>query len=67
MVPGVICLVLIAIMTTWSDYIVGVFKINHPEVYGIDDVGGLIAGRPGYIIMGTVFCLCWCTEMSSSP
>ncbi|KAF2166681.1 hypothetical protein M409DRAFT_23312 [Zasmidium cellare ATCC 36951] len=59
MVPGVICLCVIAIMTTWSDYIVGVFKINHPEVYGIDDVGGLIAGRPGYIIMGTVFCLFW--------
>ncbi|KAF7195235.1 N amino acid transport system protein [Pseudocercospora fuligena] len=59
MVPGVICLLALAIMTTWSDYIVGVFKINHPEVYGIDDVGGLIAGRAGYIIMGTVFCLFW--------
>lgn len=58
MVPGVICLLAIAIMTTWSDYIVGRFKLNHPEVYGIDDVGGLIAGRAGYVIMGTVFCLC---------
>ena len=59
MVPGVICLMALATMTTWSDYIVGVFKINHPEVYGIDDVGGLIAGKFGYIIMGTVFCLFW--------
>ncbi|KAK4630125.1 N amino acid transport system protein [Fulvia fulva] len=59
MVPGVICLLAIAIMTTWSDYIVGVFKINHPEVYGIDDVGGLLMGKAGYIIMGTVFCLFW--------
>lgn len=58
MVPGVICLLAIAIMTTWSDYIVGIFKINHPEVYGIDDVGGLLMGKAGYIIMGTVFCLC---------
>lgn len=33
MVPGVLCLLAIAIITTWSDYIIGVFKINHPEVY----------------------------------
>lgn len=58
MIPGIICLLAIGAMTTWSDYIVGVFKINHPEVYGIDDVGGLIAGRVGYVIMGTTFCLC---------
>ena len=34
-----------------SDYIVGVFKINHPEVYGIDDVGKMIFGKPGQIIL----------------
>jgi len=34
-----------------SDYIVGVFKLNHPEVYGIDDVGKMIFGKPGQIIL----------------
>lgn len=58
MVPGIICLLVIATITTWSDYMVGVFKINHPEVYGIDDVGGLIFGRIGYLVLGTFFCLC---------
>lgn len=58
MIPGLICLLTIAVITTWSDYIVGVFKLNHRSVYGIDDVGYLIAGRPGKILMGTVFVLC---------
>ena len=58
MVPGVICLIAIAVITTWSDFMVGIFKLNHPEVYGIDDVGRLCAGSVGYWIMGIVFCLC---------
>lgn len=33
MVPGVICLIIIAAITTWSDYIVGVFKLRHRSVY----------------------------------
>jgi amino acid permease len=62
MVPGVICLLVIAIITTWSDYVVGTFKLRHPEVYGIDDVGGLIAGPVGYWFMGVAFCLCESTQ-----
>ena len=37
MVPGVILLLVIAIITTWSDYMIGVFKLNHRGVYGIDE------------------------------
>jgi Amino acid permeases len=58
LVPGVICLVAIAVITTWSDYMVGVFKLRHPEVYSIDDVGGLMFGRIGRGIFGAAFCLC---------
>ena len=57
MIPGIICLITIATITTWSDYVVGVFKHRHPEVYGIDDVGDLIFGKAGRIIFGTGFCL----------
>ncbi|KAI7184602.1 hypothetical protein KC316_g7249 [Hortaea werneckii] len=59
LVPGVICMLCIAVITTWSDYMIGVFKLKHPEVYGIDDVGALLAGRIGYWIMGGAFCLYW--------
>lgn len=57
-VPGVICMCTIAGITTWSNYIVGVFKLRHREVYGIDDAGGLIFGRPGREILGAAFCIC---------
>ncbi|CAG7963062.1 unnamed protein product [Penicillium salamii] len=58
-VPGVIILITIASITTWSDYIVGVFKLRHPEVYSIDDAGHLMFGRAGRIIFGTAFVLYW--------
>lgn len=57
-VPGIISLCAITAITTWSNYIIGVFKLRHREVYGIDDVGGLLFGRPGKIVLGTAFVLC---------
>ncbi|KAI5460208.1 transmembrane amino acid transporter protein-domain-containing protein [Mariannaea sp. PMI_226] len=56
-VPGNIILVIIAAMTTWSDYMVGVFKTRHPDVYGIDDVGRMMFGRIGYEIFGAMYTL----------
>ena len=58
MIPGIICLLAIAIITTWSDYMVGAFKLKHPEVYGIDDVGQLLFGRIGKEVMGVAYVLC---------
>lgn len=52
MATGIVCLLAVATITTWSNYIVGVFKLNHPEIYGIDDVGKLIFGRVGEIVLG---------------
>lgn len=57
-VPGILTLIIIAGVTTWADYEVYVFKINHPEVYGIDDVGRMFFGRWGYEIFGAMYCLC---------
>lgn len=34
----------IGIMITWTDWIVGMFKIAHPEVYTIADVGFIFGG-----------------------
>lgn len=62
MIPGIIVLLVIAIITTWSDYMVGVFKLRHRSVYGIDDVGQLLFGRVGREVFGIVFVLCELTE-----
>ncbi|EWZ99218.1 hypothetical protein BFJ70_g11031 [Fusarium oxysporum] len=59
LIPGVFCLVAIGGMTSWSGYIVGTFKLNHPEVYTIDDAGGKMFGRIGREIFAAIFMLNW--------
>ncbi|PYH87303.1 putative amino acid transporter [Aspergillus uvarum CBS 121591] len=39
-VPGAIILCVVAGIATWTSYVVGVFKLNHREVYGMDDACG---------------------------
>ncbi|RBR08470.1 uncharacterized protein FIESC28_10270 [Fusarium coffeatum] len=57
LIPGIICMLTIAVITTWSDYIVGNFKRRHPEVYGIDDAAGLVFGRFGKEFYGISYML----------
>lgn len=56
--PGLVVLVLIGVVTTWSNYMIGVFKKNHPSVYSIDDVGFLLFGRWGREFFYGAFLLC---------
>ncbi|KAL3295879.1 transmembrane amino acid transporter [Colletotrichum asianum] len=65
-VPGVIILCTIAGITTWSDYMVGVFKLRHPQVYGMDDVGELLFGRIGREAFGAFFVLFFTFTASSA-
>lgn len=60
LVPGIICLLVIAFITGWSAWVIGKFKLRHPEVYGIDDVGGILFGKPGRISVGIIYCLREC-------
>lgn len=55
MIPGVIILCAVAAITTWSNYIVGVFKLNHGYIYGVDDVGMLLFGRVGKEVLAIAF------------
>ncbi|KAK1142926.1 hypothetical protein N8T08_007167 [Aspergillus melleus] len=57
LIPGIIILLTIATITTWSDWMIGVFKLRHPHVYGIDDVGRMLFGPIGYEVFGATFCL----------
>lgn len=57
-VPGIICLLAVAIITTWSAYVIGKFKIRHRQVYSIDDAGQLIFGPVGRGVLSVGFCLC---------
>lgn len=57
-IPGVICLVVISAITTWSDYMIGVFKKRHPEVYGLDDAGFMMFGKIGREVFAIIFMFC---------
>lgn len=58
MIPGVVCLCIITGLNSWSNMMVGTFKLRHPEVYGIDDVGRIIFGPIGREVLAVAFCLC---------
>ncbi|TGO24241.1 hypothetical protein BPAE_0108g00340 [Botrytis paeoniae] len=59
MIPGIICVLAMATITGWSQYMIGVFKRIHPEVYGIEDVAGIIFGNVAREIVGAAFFLFW--------
>lgn len=58
MVPGCILLLVVSAIATWTSYMVGAFKLKHPEVYSIDDAGGLMFGRIGREFFATAILLC---------
>jgi amino acid permease len=60
LIPGVILLLVIGTITTWSAYMIGIFKLRHRQVYGVDDAGGLVFGRFGRDIFGISFTLRTC-------
>ena len=60
MIPGVLCLIAVAVITTWSGHVIGTFKLKHRDVYSIDDAGGIIFGMSGRVALSIGFCLCEC-------
>jgi amino acid permease len=63
MIPGIICLLAVAVITTWAAVQIQNFKINHPSIYGVDDAGHMMVGRIGREILYGSFIL----GMSSDP
>lgn len=62
MVPGIILIILSGVITTWADTVIGLFKRGHPEVYSVADVGGIMAGRFGRELFGSMY---WVSRSSS--
>ncbi|KAF5549828.1 neutral amino acid permease [Fusarium mexicanum] len=59
MIPGIICLLAVAVITTWSNWIVGVFKLRHRHVYAIDDAGEMMFGVVGKEFFGFAMWIYW--------
>nr|XP_031858123.1 uncharacterized protein CI109_006464 [Kwoniella shandongensis]KAA5525195.1 hypothetical protein CI109_006464 [Kwoniella shandongensis] len=56
-VPGILVILAIGLIITWSDLVVGTFKLAHPEVYTIADVGYIIFGPVGREVIGFAYWL----------
>ncbi|KAJ4137879.1 hypothetical protein NW754_001524 [Fusarium falciforme] len=57
MAPGIVCLLTIAGLMTYAAYVIGDFKLNHPEVYGIDDAAAIVFGPIGRELFSLGFVL----------
>lgn len=57
-VPGVLVILVIALMTTWSSYVMGTTKLRHPELGSIADVGLFLSGPilRDFLLGGYVIC-----------
>lgn len=54
-VPGIIIICVVAVVTSWADYVVGIFKMQYPEVYSLADVCFIMWGPIGREISGFFF------------
>jgi len=57
-VPGVILLLTVAGITTWSAHVVAEFKKRYPECHSVADVGYLWWGPWGRELIGGFYWLC---------
>ncbi|WVQ96905.1 hypothetical protein IAU59_004013 [Kwoniella sp. CBS 9459] len=57
-VPGILCLVGVAGIMTWSGYVVGQVKMRHKQVYSVVDIGEVMFGRVGREVFAAIYCIC---------
>lgn len=55
--PGLISLVGLCIISTWTGILVGKFRLAHPDIYSIGDAAHLLFGKFGREFMGFAFWL----------
>lgn len=56
-VPGLVSLITLCVIGTWTGYIVGKFRLRHPSVYSIGDATEMMFGSIGRELMGGAFWL----------
>ncbi|KAI9374872.1 transmembrane amino acid transporter protein-domain-containing protein [Aspergillus egyptiacus] len=52
LVPGIILIITLGLIATYTGYVIGQFKLAHPHVHSMADAGEVMAGRLGREILG---------------
>ncbi|GAA6006849.1 hypothetical protein JCM10207_009114 [Rhodosporidiobolus poonsookiae] len=55
--PGLALIFIMGFITTWSGHVLHHFKLKHPEVYSMADVGYILGGVWGREILGAIYWL----------
>ncbi|CUM56129.1 unnamed protein product [Debaryomyces tyrocola] len=56
-VPGLISLIGLCAISTWTGYVIGRFRLSHPQVHSIGDAAYLMFGKYAREVMGFAFWL----------
>lgn len=51
-VPGLISLIVLSLVSTYTGIIVGKFRLSHPQVHSVGDATYLMFGKPGMELLG---------------
>lgn len=55
--PGILTLLALCILSTWSGFVVSDFRLHHPHVYSIGDAAEFMFGKAGNEFMGGAYWL----------
>lgn len=56
-VPGVLVLVILSALSTWTGVVIGQFRLNHPQIHSVADAAYLLFGRVGREVIGVAYWL----------
>lgn len=65
MVPGVILILVLGALATYTGYVIGQFKLRYPHVHNLADAGEVMAGAFGREFLGAAQVLFMCFIMAS--
>lgn len=58
LIPGILFILLLGLLATYSGYVIGQFKLRHPQVHSMADAGYILFGTIGYHVF------CWAALLS---
>lgn len=65
-VPGLISLIVLCALATWTGTIIGKFRLNHPQVHSIGDAAYLMFGKYAREVVGVAFWLFYTLNYGSA-
>ena len=66
-IPGLISIIGLLLLSTWAGFVMGKFRLAHPNIHNVGDAACLMFGKRVGDIFGYAFCLLYTLLMTSTP